>query len=85
MLGLPPQNDSPHSPQLRLTNHHQVVVWDARERRSLPVRRSPAGADGHTHPVFGMRVMGASAHNYRLVTVSSDGRMCVMMTVHDYI
>ncbi len=53
----------------------QIVLWDSRAG-SAPVQRALVSATGHTHPVYSVSLVGtAAAHN--LVTVSTDGRMCV--------
>ncbi|GBG24376.1 Cytoplasmic dynein 1 intermediate chain 2 [Hondaea fermentalgiana] len=53
----------------------QIVLWDMRAK-SVPVQRSLLSPESHTHPVYSMTVTGsANAHN--LVSVSTDGRLCV--------
>lgn len=53
----------------------QIVMWDLRAK-SVPVQRSLLAPESHTHPVYSMTVTGsANAHN--LVSVSTDGRLCV--------
>lgn len=53
----------------------QIVLWDSRAG-SAPVQRALVSATGHAHPVYSVSLVGtAAAHN--LVTVSTDGRMCV--------
>jgi hypothetical protein len=42
----------------------------------MPVQRTPLSAVGHTHPVYSLSIVGsANAHN--LVSISTDGRLCV--------
>ena len=66
----------PFSPNLIVgaTFSGQVVLWDKRAK-SQPVQRTPLSASGHTHPVFSLEVVG-SANANKLVTISTDGRMC---------
>ncbi|KAJ9449445.1 Cytoplasmic dynein 1 intermediate chain [Diplonema papillatum] len=52
----------------------QVCLWDTRVG-SDPVQVTPLTLDGHTHPVFGMDVVG-SVNSHSLVTLSSDGKVC---------
>lgn len=53
----------------------QLVLWDTRAK-AMPVQRTPLSAVGHTHPVYSLSIVGsANAHN--LVSISTDGRMCV--------
>ena len=52
----------------------QIVLWDKRAK-SAPVQRTPLSATGHTHPVFSLEMVG-SANANKLVTVSTDGRLC---------
>ncbi|CAG8466029.1 3650_t:CDS:10 [Dentiscutata erythropus] len=52
----------------------QIVLWDMRAK-SLPVVRTPLSANGHTHPVYSMQMVGTqNAHN--LITASTDGLVC---------
>ena len=66
----------PFSPNLIVgaTFSGQVVLWDKRAK-SQPVQRTPLSATGHTHPIFSLEVVG-SANANKLVTISTDGRMC---------
>ena len=66
----------PFSPNLIVgaTFSGQVVLWDKRAK-SQPVQRTPLSASGHTHPIFSLEVVG-SANANKLVTISTDGRMC---------
>jgi len=53
----------------------QVMLWDIRAK-SGAVQRTPRSAEGHTHPVYCLSVVGTqNAHS--LITVSTDGKMCV--------
>ncbi len=53
----------------------QIVLWDTRAR-ATPVQHTPLSSVGHTHPVYCMEIVGTkNAHN--LVSVSTDGRLCV--------
>eukprot|EP01135_Chromosphaera_perkinsii_P004422 Nk52_evm25s280 gene=Nk52_evmTU25s280 len=52
----------------------QVVLWDNRAKNT-PVQRTPLSSDYHTHPVYGLEVVGTqNAHN--LVSISTEGKMC---------
>ncbi|CAG8760953.1 8347_t:CDS:10, partial [Cetraspora pellucida] len=52
----------------------QIVLWDMRAK-SLPVVKTPLSANGHTHPVYSMQMVGTqNAHN--LITASTDGLVC---------
>lgn len=53
----------------------QLVLWDTRAR-STPVQRTPLSAMGHTHPVYDVTLVGTANAN-SVVSVSTDGRMCV--------
>lgn len=53
----------------------QLVLWDVRTGPN-PVQHTPLSSLSHTHPVYGMKVVGTkNAHN--VVSVSTDGQMCV--------
>lgn len=47
-----------------------------RASRKTPIQRTPLSSIGHTHPVYSLAVLGTQNAN-NLVTVSTDGRMCV--------
>ncbi|TKY88926.1 hypothetical protein EX895_002167 [Sporisorium graminicola] len=70
---------SPFHPNLVVggTYSGQILIWDTRAR-SLPVLKTPLSAAGHTHPVYGLKIIGsANAHN--LVSASTDGTICWWM------
>jgi len=49
-------------------------MWDTRAK-STPVQQTSLSANGHTHPVYSVQIVGTSnAHN--LVTISTDGKVC---------
>ena len=52
----------------------QICLWDPRAG-SAPVQVTPLTMDAHTHPVFGLDVVG-SVNSHSLVSLSSDGRVC---------
>eukprot|EP01062_Namystynia_karyoxenos_P052998 TRINITY_DN4270_c0_g2_i2.p1 TRINITY_DN4270_c0_g2~~TRINITY_DN4270_c0_g2_i2.p1 ORF type:complete len:725 (+),score=196.38 TRINITY_DN4270_c0_g2_i2:155-2176(+) len=52
----------------------QVCIWDTR-KGPAPVQLTPLTMDSHTHPVFGMEVVG-TANSHHLATLSTDGRFC---------
>eukprot|EP01012_Entosiphon_sulcatum_P003356 TRINITY_DN11032_c0_g2_i1.p1 TRINITY_DN11032_c0_g2~~TRINITY_DN11032_c0_g2_i1.p1 ORF type:complete len:623 (-),score=118.08 TRINITY_DN11032_c0_g2_i1:105-1973(-) len=53
----------------------QIVLWDTRQGQD-PVHRSALSSESHTHPVFGLNVVGTS-NSHELVSLSTDGRFCV--------
>jgi dynein intermediate chain len=69
---------SPFHPKLVVggTYSGQIVLWDMRANTSAPSLKSPLSAGaGHTHPVFGLQVIGTlNAHH--LLSTSTDGQMC---------
>uniref|UniRef100_A0ABD2X9S1 Cytoplasmic dynein 1 intermediate chain n=1 Tax=Trichogramma kaykai TaxID=54128 RepID=A0ABD2X9S1_9HYME len=53
----------------------QVVLWDNRVQKRVPIQRTPLSAAAHTHPVYCLQVVGTqNAHN--LISVSTDGKLC---------
>lgn len=70
---------SPFHPNLVVggTYSGQILIWDTRAR-SLPVLKTPLSAAGHTHPVYGLRIIG-SANAHHLVSASTDGMLCWWM------
>ena len=56
----------------------QVLLWDTRSSRAgggAPVQKTPLTGSGHTHPVYGISIIGTqNAHN--ILTVSTDGVVC---------
>jgi len=65
---------SPHT-VIGGTYSGQLVVWDTRSKQT-PVQRTPLSSLGHTHPIYGLELVGTqNAHN--LVSISTDGKMCV--------
>ncbi|SNX87035.1 related to Dynein intermediate chain 1, cytosolic [Melanopsichium pennsylvanicum] len=70
---------SPFHPNLIVggTYSGQILIWDTRARQ-LPILKTPLSAAGHTHPVYGLKIIGsANAHN--LVSASTDGTLCWWM------
>ena len=60
-----------------MTSHGMCVcLVRARASRKTPIQRTPLSSIGHTHPVYSLAVLGTQNAN-NLVTVSTDGRMCV--------
>jgi len=53
----------------------QIVLWDTREK-SAPVQRTALSSSGHSHPVYCMDIVG-SQNAHSLISISTDGRMCV--------
>ncbi|XP_011499476.1 PREDICTED: cytoplasmic dynein 1 intermediate chain-like isoform X4 [Ceratosolen solmsi marchali] len=53
----------------------QVVLWDNRVQKRMPIQRTPLSAAAHTHPVYCLKVVGTqNAHN--LISISTDGKLC---------
>ncbi|KAI9720760.1 MAG: hypothetical protein M1828_005551 [Chrysothrix sp. TS-e1954] len=53
----------------------QVLLWDTRNRSPDPALKSPLTGQGHTHPIYGVKVVGTqNAHS--VVSVSTDGVVC---------
>ncbi|KAJ1599594.1 hypothetical protein NDA14_005967 [Ustilago hordei] len=70
---------SPFHPNLIVGGSYsgQILIWDTRSRQ-LPILKTPLSASGHTHPVYGLAIIGsANAHN--LVSASTDGTLCYWM------
>ncbi|UXI18717.1 calcium-responsive transactivator [Sarcoptes scabiei] len=53
----------------------QVVLWDNRSGRRVPVQRSPLSASVHTHPVYCLKVVG-TPNSHNLISISNDGKLC---------
>jgi dynein intermediate chain, cytosolic len=53
-----------------------VVMWDIRERQSLPVMRTPL-TKGHVYPVYSLSLLAKSTKQHDVVSLSTDGYMCV--------
>jgi dynein intermediate chain len=52
-----------------------IVQWNILQK-TTPVQKSTLAADGHTHPIHSLAIIGTSnAHN--IVSVSVDGKLCV--------
>ncbi|KAJ9474986.1 Dynein intermediate chain [Pseudozyma hubeiensis] len=70
---------SPFHPTLVVggTYSGQILIWDTRSRQ-LPVLKTPLSASGHTHPVYGLKIIG-SANANNLVSSSTDGTVCWWM------
>eukprot|EP00667_Euglena_gracilis_P006226 EG_transcript_6273 len=66
-----------HRPHLIVGSTYagQIVLWDARQG-SDPVMQSTISSETHTFPVFGLQVVG-NASSHSLVSLSTDGRLCV--------
>jgi len=67
----------PSNPKLVIggTWSGQVVIWDMREK-STPVFRTSLSR-GHTHPVFAIRTVPMVNGTHNIVSVSTDGHLCV--------
>ncbi|GAC94806.1 dynein intermediate chain [Pseudozyma hubeiensis SY62] len=70
---------SPFHPTLVVggTYSGQILIWDTRSRQ-LPVLKTPLSASGHTHPVYGLKIIGSTNAN-NLVSSSTDGTVCWWM------
>jgi dynein intermediate chain len=53
----------------------QIVIWDTRDQNKHPVQRTPINTRSHTHPIFGMRIVG-SENSHNLITMDSNGKLC---------
>ncbi|KAJ1760346.1 hypothetical protein GGH19_001488 [Coemansia sp. RSA 1807] len=52
----------------------QILLWDTRAK-ALPVLKTPLTANGHTHPVYALKVVG-STNAHQLISASTDGLVC---------
>ncbi|KAJ3431161.1 cytoplasmic dynein 1 intermediate chain-related [Anaeramoeba flamelloides] len=52
----------------------KILVWDSR-KKGTPVMRSSHSSKAHTHPIYGMSIVG-SENAHSLVSVSNDGHVC---------
>lgn len=69
----------------RLSNHSfpltlftclgQIVLWDNRSGKRVPVQRSPLSASAHTHPIYCLKVVGTQ-NSHNLISISNDGKLC---------
>ena len=57
------------------TEAGQLVLWDTREKQT-PVSRTSL-SNGHTYPVFGLCAIPSVNSLYNIVSVSTDGTLCV--------
>ena len=53
----------------------QIVLWDNRSGKRVPVQRSPLSASVHTHPVYCLKVVG-TPNSHNLISISNDGKLC---------
>lgn len=58
-----------------LYNIGQIVLWDNRSGKRVPVQRSPLSASAHTHPVYCLKVVGTQ-NSHNLISISNDGKLC---------
>ncbi|KAG4303690.1 hypothetical protein PCANB_000073 [Pneumocystis canis] len=67
---------SPFHPNLIVGGSYngQILLWDTRAT-SHPVLMSPLTGIGHSHPVYGVRVIGTSNAN-NIISMSTDGIIC---------
>jgi dynein cytoplasmic 1 intermediate chain len=68
----------PSNPKLIVggTTSGQIVVWDTRKKKSIPVQRTSL-SDGHSFPLYGLTSMPTVKHINLLISTSTDGRLCV--------
>ncbi|KAI9502911.1 WD40-repeat-containing domain protein [Coemansia spiralis] len=52
----------------------QILLWDTRSK-AHPVLKTPLTANGHTHPVYSLKVVG-STNAHQLLSASTDGLVC---------
>ncbi|WWC72175.1 uncharacterized protein I206_106135 [Kwoniella pini CBS 10737] len=67
---------SPYHPTLIFGGSYsgQVLLWDTRAKH-LPVLKTPLSSNGHTYPIYGMKMVGTQNAN-NLITTSTDGLVC---------
>eukprot|EP01039_Chlorochromonas_danica_P000407 gene407-440_t len=53
----------------------QVILWDMRSNKTLPIYRSSLTGKGHKYPIYAMSML-SSATNSELLTLSIDGLLC---------
>ncbi|PLW41072.1 hypothetical protein PCANC_03303 [Puccinia coronata f. sp. avenae] len=68
---------SPFHPNLVIggTYSGQILIWDIRHRKQLPVLKTPLSSSGHTHPVYSTSIIGTQ-NSHNLISVSTDGTIC---------
>ncbi|POW19433.1 hypothetical protein PSHT_04701 [Puccinia striiformis] len=68
---------SPFHPNLVIggTYSGQILIWDIRHRKQLPVSKTPLSSSGHTHPVYSTSIIGTQ-NSHNLISVSTDGTIC---------
>ena len=79
---------NPHDANTNIgsTSNGQILVWDVRAKkepvkgydnrdRSQPIQNSCLATHGHTHPVYGLAMVGSST-THNIVSISNDGRLC---------
>ncbi|OLL21904.1 Cytoplasmic dynein 1 intermediate chain 2, partial [Neolecta irregularis DAH-3] len=67
---------SPFHPNLVVGGAYsgQILLWDTRVKTN-PVLKTPLGGGGHTHPVYGVMVVGTQNAN-NVISCSTDGVVC---------
>ncbi|WWC91878.1 uncharacterized protein L201_006827 [Kwoniella dendrophila CBS 6074] len=67
---------SPYHPTLIFGGSYsgQVLLWDTRAKH-LPVLKTPLSSNGHTYPIYGMKMVGTQNAN-NLISTSTDGLVC---------
>lgn len=53
----------------------QILMWDIRQRKQLPVLKTPLSSSGHTHPVYSISIVGTQ-NSHNLLSISTDGTIC---------
>ncbi|KAG0151821.1 hypothetical protein CROQUDRAFT_650875 [Cronartium quercuum f. sp. fusiforme G11] len=68
---------SPFHPNLVIggTYSGQILIWDIRQRKQLPVLKTPLSSSGHTHPVSSISIVGTQ-NSHNLLSISTDGTIC---------
>lgn len=68
---------SPFHPNLVIggTYSGQILMWDIRQRKQLPVLKTPLSSSGHTHPVYSISIVGTQ-NSHNLLSISTDGTIC---------
>lgn len=53
----------------------QIVLWDNRVRKPIPIKCTKLNPKAHTQPIHCLKIVGTeSSHN--IISISSDGKLC---------
>lgn len=53
----------------------QIVIWDNRSSKSVPVQSTKLNCGAHFHPVHSLRSIDTD-NSDNIISISSDGRLC---------